>query len=77
MFREELREQQQLAEELGNALSSLGEQQDESDLLGELEAMEHQQLDDKMRKAPAAPIPITGGPQTSEFQYIFPLASLR
>lgn len=59
MTMEEIREQQQIAEEIGNAIVNLSEPADESELLGELESIKQEQLDSQMLSAPSAPITTT------------------
>lgn len=57
--REEIREQQQIAEEIGNAIINIGDPADEEELKNELAAMEQEALDNKMLTAPSAPIAST------------------
>lgn len=57
--REEIREQQQIAEEIGNAIINIGDPADEEELRIELAAMEQEALDNKMLTAPSAPIAST------------------
>lgn len=70
-YREEIREQQQIAEEIGNAIVNLSEPADESELLKELENIKQEQLDTQMLSAPSAPI--TATPQASKlcFRLLF------
>jgi charged multivesicular body protein 4 len=56
---EEIREQQQIAEEIGNAIVNIGDPADEEELRNELAAMEQEALDNKMLTAPSAPIAST------------------
>lgn len=51
------------AEEISNAITSanLGEPIDEDELASELEAMQQEQLDERMLGAPAAPVTATPG----------------
>lgn len=57
--REEIREQQQIAEEINNAIINIGDPADEEELRMELAAMEQEALDNKMLTAPSAPIAST------------------
>lgn len=59
LYREEIREQQQIAEEIGNAIINIGDPADEEELRNELAAMEQEALDNKMLTAPSAPIAST------------------
>ena len=58
MYREDLREQHALGEEIANAITNtpLGETIDESELDDELAEMEQEQLDDKMLKTGTVPV---------------------
>ncbi|RPB02683.1 Snf7-domain-containing protein [Choiromyces venosus 120613-1] len=64
MTMEEIKEQQQIAEEIGNAIVNMCEPTDESELLKELDSMKQEQLDTQMLSAPSAPI--TATPQTTK-----------
>lgn len=57
-FREELREQHALGEEIANAISSppIGEPIDEDDLEAELEGMEQEAIDERMLKTGTVPV---------------------
>lgn len=61
---EEIREQQQVSDEIANAIASMSEPSDESELLRELENIKQEQLDTQMLSAPSAPI--TATPQTTK-----------
>ncbi|CUS15353.1 unnamed protein product [Tuber aestivum] len=56
---EEIREQQMIAEEIGNAIVQMGEPTDESELLKELDNIKQEQLDTQMLSAPSAPVTAT------------------
>jgi len=68
MTMEEIREQQQIAEEIGNAIVNMSEPTDESELLKELDNIKQEQLDTQMLSAPSAPI--TATPQTTKGKMI-------
>ena len=55
---DELREQQQLGEEIANAITSapIGEPVDEGELEDELEGLEQEMLDERMVKAGGVPV---------------------
>jgi hypothetical protein len=57
-YRDELREQHALSEEIANAITNapIGEPIDEDDLENELEGMEQEQIDERMLKTGTVPV---------------------
>lgn len=63
MYRDEIRENMDQANEISSAITAanLGDPIDEDELANELEAMQQEQLDERMLGAPAAPVTATPG----------------